>query len=329
MPRNRALFSLGGIILGSLFLLNCKHSAIQFTAIGPIEHPSDNPFSTTKIALGRALFFDPRLSRTNSVSCATCHIPELAFTDGKTVSEGVEGRKTMRNSPSILNAAFLKTVMFDAHLPTLEMQVIVPIQEHTEMDMNMQELIAKLRQIPEYANASESIFQRPFDAFVLSRAIAAFERTLVSTNSRFDRYYFDGQQTALTKSEVKGWKLFSGKLHCIRCHPAPFFTTFQAENNGLYAEYPIDKGRFRVSDDSTDIGKFKIPSLRNVELTAPYMHDGSLATLWDVIQHYEQGGSGHTNQSPILEPFKLSTQEKVDLRNFLQTLTDTTYLKDF
>ena len=320
------LFFVLFLLLGSL-LYKCKEvSVINYPV--EIRFPKENPISKTKVELGRMLFFDKRLSSDNTVSCANCHNPSFAFTDRLKKSQGVNQLSTQRNSPSILNSAFLETVMFDAHLPTLEMQVIVPIQEHTEMNMNMKELIPKLKAIPEYQQMAKEVFNREFDAWVLTRSISAFERTLISLNSRFDRYQ-KGDINALNKEEVKGWKLFSDKLYCVSCHPAPYFTTHKAANNGLYKDYGEDKGRFRIFNDSSDIGMFKTPSLRNIELTYPYMHDGSISKLEDVISHYENGGMQHKNQDPIIKPFKINSKEKKQLVAFLKCLTDTTYLERF
>lgn len=322
------LFTIGTFLM-SLFLTRCKTNHGEFSAIGPVMSPADNPMSLEKVELGRKLFFDKRLSIDETVSCATCHVPEFAFTDRKKVSEGVKGRKTERNSPTLLNAGYLPTVMFDAHLESLEMQVIVPIQEHVEMDMKMSELIKRLRGIKEYSEAAKEIFNREFDAFVLTRSISAFQRTLLSVNSRFDQFAYGNKPNAINAQEKRGWKLFSEKLFCTSCHPAPHFTTFKAENNGLYSDYGSDKGRFRIHHDSNDIGKFKVPTLRNVELTFPYMHDGSKTSLDQVIDHYMAGGAEHWNKNKVIKPFNLSTREKIELISFLRTLTDTSYMKDF
>ena len=320
-------------ILSSVFifliLLVCCRSGVENKSLISLNNStSDEAFSNEKIALGKQLFFDKRLSRTNSVSCASCHVPSFAFTDRKTLSEGVEGRKTTRNAPSILNAKFLRTIMFDAHITSLEQQVIVPIQEHQEMDMKMGELIQKLKSIPYYSEAAKKYYGREFDPFVLTRSISSFERTLLSMNSRFDQY-INGDKSKLSKDEVKGFKLFSEKLYCVKCHPVGNFTTFNAENNGLYGDYASDKGRFRIFNDSNDIGKFKVPSLRNIELTYPYMHDGSLESLEDVLTHYERGGKDHFNKSKIIQPFKLLSKEKKQLILFLKSLTDTSYMLEF
>jgi cytochrome c peroxidase len=318
-------------LFSSLLFYTCK-SVIQtdLNKNFSVPFPSDNPTTDEKAELGRKLFFDKRLSLDGSISCATCHDPRKAFTDQLTTSRGINGQFTERNSPSLLNSGFLKTAMFDAHLQTLELQVIVPIQEKTEMGHNMKELIPQLRAIPEYQEAAKKIFNRDFDAFVLTRSISAFERTLVSMNSKYDQF-IRGDKNALSRDEKAGMKLFFEKLYCTQCHPAPYFTTFIAENNGLYNNYePIaDKGRFRIHLDSNDIGKFKVPSLRNIELTFPYMHDGSMKTLKDVIAHYAKGGNKHQKQNKVIIPFSLNENEQKQLIAFLRSLTDTSYLKKF
>lgn len=289
--------------------------------------PSDNPMSKDKIALGRKLFFDKSLSRDESISCATCHIPEYAFTDRKKVSNGVAGGLTERNSPSLLNIGYSPTLMADAHITSLEMQSIVPIQEHVEMDMKMGDLVKRLKN--KYNKEAIKIFNREFDAFVITRALSAFERTLISNQSRFDDFYYKKKNNALNKDEIAGWKLFSEKLYCIQCHQLPFFTTYKAENNGLYADYGHDNGRFRIHTDSLDIGKFKVPTLRNIELSFPYMHDGSMQNLEEIIDHYAKGAARHWNQSKIIQPFEINELEKKQLVLFLKSLTDTSYMKDF
>lgn len=309
-----------------LSLLKCK-SPLDLNAGIVVPTPSDNLQTAEKIELGRKLFFDKRLSIDGTVSCATCHKPGKAFTDQLPVSEGIRGQHTERNAPSILNAAFLKTAMFDAHLETLELQVIVPIQEKTEMGHNMKDLMKILRADPEYQKAAQEIFHRDFDAWVLTRSISAYERSLISMNARFDQYQ-KGNQHAMNATEKAGWKLFSETLYCTKCHPAPYFTTYVAENNGLYASYEgkNDQGRFRIHHDSLDIGKFKVPSLRNLPLTFPYMHDGSLATIDEVLDHYVKGGNGHPLQNKTIVPFTLSPQERKQLKAFFNTLIDVSYL---
>lgn len=296
----------------------------------PIPYPKDNPVNSDKIALGEKLFFDKRLSKDNSISCASCHKPSLAFSDGRKVSVGVNGGLTERNAPTLLNVGYQKTLMFDAHISSLELQAIVPIQEHVEMDMSMIDLINKLKDDSFYAGEAKRLFNRTFDAYVLTRSLATFQRSLISQNAPFDRFYRDKQLNAISKSAKSGWNLFSGRLNCVSCHPPPFFTHFKAENNGLYSRYDqTDKGRFRIFNDSSDIGKFKVPTLRNIELTFPYMHDGSMRSLEDVLQHYEKGGNKHPLQHPSIKPVRLSEKEKANLLAFFRTLTDTSYMTRF
>ena len=313
------------IVLGFL-ALRCGSSQ-DLNAFVSIPTPPDNPQNAAKIALGRKLFFDTRLSLDGTVSCATCHDPRKAFTDNLAKSKGINGQLSERNAPSLLNAAFLKTAMFDAHLQTLELQVIVPIQEPVEMGHNMKNLLKQLRQIPEYQAAAKAIFGRDFDAWVLTRSISAFERSLLSMNAPFDQY-LAGNKKAMSKDQLAGWRIFSEDLYCIKCHPAPYFTTYEASNNGLYANYEgkTDQGRFRIHHDSSDIGKFKVPSLRNLPLTYPYMHDGSLQTIADVLAHYQKGGAGHPLQDQQIVAFNLSGKEKQQLTAFFNALVDTSYL---
>ena len=316
----------GGVVI-LLFLVQCRpESNFEFSPLGEVVHPQDNPSSEDKIELGKKLFFDSRLSSNQTISCASCHIPKFAFTDRLPVSIGVGGGKTVRNSPSILNAGHLKTLMFDAHIKSLEEQVIVPIQEHVEMNISVGELVDRLKNIPEYQDAAKKIFNREFDAWVLTRSLACFERSLISDDSKFDQYMYKQDHSVMSSSELNGWKIFSEKLYCTDCHPAPHFTNFLAENNGVYEDYGQDKGRFRIKGDTLDIGRFKVPSLRNVALTFPYMHDGSMKTLREVIEHYEVGGKSHFNKSNSIKPFTLTDSEKVDLENFLRSLSDTSYL---
>lgn len=317
-----------GISLGVLLLSTTCAEQLGDLTLGPVPSPADNELTVEKIALGKQLFFDKRLSRDNTIACATCHHPEKAFTDGLTKSRGIDNQETMRNAPTLLNAAYLPRVMFDGELKTLEMQVTVPIQEHTEMDQDMKELLRELRQDPEYVAAAKRIYDREFDPWVLSRSLAAFQRSLISQNSRFDRYW-KGDKRALNANERVGYKLFSEKLHCASCHPAPHFTTYQVANNGLYSDYGADNGRFRITLKEADKGFFKIPTLRNILLTAPYMHDGSKSSLDAVLKHYESGGAGHVNQSPSIKPFTLNEKERQQLKAFLGSLTDTSYMKSF
>ncbi len=316
------------LALVSLFFVKCNLSKpVSLQPLGEAAFPADNETNAAKIALGKEFFFDKRLSLDESVSCAVCHKPGLAFTDGLKVSEGIMGRMSNRNSPSLLNAAYLPKLMFDGELTTLEMQSIVPIQEHNEMGMDMKLLMERLKAVPEYQEAARKIFNRDMDVWVLTRSLAAYQRSLISDNSPFDQFYYGKKNMAISASAKRGWKLFSEKLYCTSCHPAPHFTTYKVENNGLYTDYGADNGRFRINNDSTEMGKFKIPSLRNIEITGPYMHDGSMETLYDVLDHYCKGGKKHVNQNMIIQPFTLTKREKDDLVNFLNSLTDMSFME--
>ena len=308
-----------------LFLLfYCKSDTDTVSLLSPISVPKDNLQTVEKIKFGKQLFFDKRLSLDNSVSCATCHVPELAFTDGQKLSAGIHNRLAMRNAPTLLNVAYQKTLMFDGEVPNLEMQVLVPLKDSAEMGNQMKELIQKLRAIPKYQNQAQKIFKRDFDAYVLTRALASFQRYILSDDSPFDSY-FNGNKNSISKSAERGWILFSEKIYCTKCHVPPHFTNFTTENNGLYATYEdkFDKGRFRINGDSSEIGSFKVPVLRNISQTAPYMHDGSISNLTKVLDHYSKGGKGHFNQSKIIAPFTLSNQEKIDLLEFFKSLSGT------
>lgn len=282
----------------------------------------------TKEELGRRLFFDKRLSKDASISCADCHRPELAFTDGKTKSVGVGGREAFRNSPTLLNLKDANAFMFDAHIQTLEEQAIVPIQDANEMNHRMGDLIKRLQSIPEYARAAKELYNRTFDAWVLTRSLAAFERTLISDNSAFDAYLKGEKHSGWNENAEKGWQLFK-KMECIACHQLPNFTNNEARNNGLYADYQKDQGKFRINGDSAMIGAFKVPSLRNSSLTAPYMHDGSIPNLESVIDHYVSGGSAHANKDQLITKRSITAEEQFFLISFLHSLTDTSYMVNY
>ena len=306
-----------------LLIYGCESQGGTDFYLGEMPIPSDNPMTTEKIELGRQLFFDKRLSPDNSVSCSTCHQPNKAFTDGLMISKGFHNRMAMRNAPTLLNVGFLKKLMFDGEVPNLEMQVLVPLKDSAEMANDMRLLISKLNKIPKYNKQAKQIFQRDFDAYVLTRSLASFQRSLISDHTPYDQYV-KGDRKAMSLSAIRGYKLFTEKLYCTKCHTPPFFTNFKVENNGLYADYTniSDKGRFRIHGDSSEIGMFKVPTLRNISRTFPYMHDGSIVSLDEVIEHYVKGGSHSPFQSKTILPFQISVREKNDLIEFLKALSD-------
>lgn len=285
----------------------------------PMPYPEDNAPSKDRITLGERLFFDKRLSRTSTVSCASCHSPSLAFADTLPVSPGVEGRLGTRNAPSLFNVGYQPYFLREGGVPTLEMQVLVPIQEHAEFDENILTVAERLRADPELAQLSTRAYARELDPYVITRALAAFERTLVSGTASYDRFV-SGNTTSMSTSAQRGMRLFFGtRTNCSSCHGGFLFTFHGFENNGLYENY-ADPGRFRLTGNESDRAVFKVPSLRNVSVTAPYMHDGSLRTLRAVLQHYNSGGASHPNKSSLIRPLGLTPDELLDLEEFLQCL---------
>lgn len=287
----------------------------------PLPVPDDNPLTTASVQLGKALFFEPRLSRDGSIACSSCHRPELAFSDGLPKSVGIEGRLGQRNTPSLGNVAYHPKLFRDGGLPSLEMQALSPILEAHEMDHDVHAAAALLRDEPPYAELSRRAYDRPLDAWVITRALASYQRTLVSGWSRWDRW-MQGDSTALTASEKRGRALFnSSALNCGACHSGFDLSDHGYHNIGLYAEY-ADPGRGRITLDPADEGKFKTPGLRNVARTAPYMHDGSVATLEEVLDHFASGGRPHANRDAAMRTFVLDEGQKADLIAFLHALTD-------
>lgn len=290
--------------------------------------PPDNVLTRSRVDLGRRLFFDPLLSADSTRSCASCHDPRRAFSDSTSISLGIEQRPGVRNTPSLGNVAYQHRLLREGSVPTLEMQVLVPIQEHNEFDFNILRIADRLRQMPDYIDLSTRAYARPPDAFVITRALAAYQRTLLSGDSPFDQWLFQGKNAVLGESAQRGYALFqSQRLGCTGCHNGFLLTNQAYENNGLYLVYP-DSGRMRLTGLEADRGRFKVPSLRNVAVTAPYMHDGSLPTLDAVLTHYQSGGQPHPNRSALLRAFPLTPEERADLLAFLRSLTDETFLRE-
>ena len=295
------------------------------------DWPIDNEFSVARAELGRKLFYDPILSVDSTKSCSSCHDSHKAFSDSIALSVGVQGRLGTRNAPSLANVAYQPYLLREGGVPTLEMQVGVPIQEHNEFDFNIVKIAERLQRSSLYTEMSLKAYNRTPDAFVITRALGNFQRLLLSGNSRYDQFTFQGKTEVLNASEKRGIELFnSERLGCQSCHSGFLFTNFGFANNGLYEEY-ADIGRMRLTDLSSDNALFKIPSLRNIEITGPYMFDGSLSTLEEVIAHYQSGGKKHPNKSLLLKPFSLTDQERTDLIAFLKSLTDHEFIqnKDF
>ncbi len=293
-----------------------------------IEVPEDNAFSPERWALGKRLFYDPVMSVDSTVSCASCHRPNLAFSDNRAMSPGVAGRPGVRNSPSLANVAYQPYFTREGGVPTLEMQILVPIQEHNEFDFNIVLLAERLAQDASYVEQAAAAYGRQPDPFVITRALACFERSLLSGNSPFDQFEYQNRKTALSREALRGMDLFySDRTNCSVCHSGFNFSNYAFENNGLYDVY-ADPGRFRLTGDTSDMALFKVPGLRNVAVTGPYMHDGTFERLMDVIEHYNQGGKAHPHRSPLIRPLQLTEQEKADLVQFLEALTDESFIKN-
>lgn len=281
----------------------------------------DNPLTQASVALGKLLFFDKRLSRDATISCGSCHFPELAFSDTLPRSLGVDGQPGMRNAPPLINLAWHDSYFRDGGVPNMEQQVIAPVHDPVEMDYSISRAAAALRFQEPYATLSMKAYGRQMDSWVLTRAIANYERTLVSGWSRWDRW-MQGETAALTESEQRGWQLFSSpELNCTACHGGFDLSDHAFHNVGQYLSYD-DPGRERITLNPSDIGKFKTPTLRNIARTAPYMHDGSMASLEEVIDHFASGGLPHANRDPEMRTFALTTEDRADLIAFLRALND-------
>ncbi|MBK8847390.1 MAG: cytochrome-c peroxidase [Bacteroidetes bacterium] len=262
------------------------------------------------------------LSRDNTISCSSCHHTDKKFTDGVQFSLGIDSNRTTRNSMTILNTAYQPYMFWDGGVPSLEQQVLAPIENPLEMDFDINQVVARLNKHPDYPSLFQKAYNQPPSVYTLTRAIACYERTLFTGKSRYDDYLYDKNTAALTPSEINGMNIFfAEKGECFHCHGQYNFTDYSFKNNGVYLNY-VDSGRARITLQQADVGKFKVPSLRNIELTAPYMHDGSMATLKDVVEHYNSGGHPHPNKSGLILPLNLTVQEKQDLVNFLKALTD-------
>lgn len=285
--------------------------------------PKDNPLTKKKVELGHLLFFDKRLSKDNSISCSTCHIPSLAFTDGQPVSTGVSRLQGGRSAPTSINRGFSEVQFWDGRAPTLEDQSVGPLTnpvEHGFADNDA--VVAKLNTIEGY----KKLFKDAFGAKTITiqqvgKAIASFQRTLISGNSPFDRFDYDGEEKAISESAKRGKKLFFGKARCNLCHMGTNFSDEQFHNIGIGWEgEAVDVGRYHVTKDKKDIGAFKTPTLREISRTAPYMHDGRFATLREVVDHYNGGGVKNPFQDNQIIPLKLTESEKQDLVEMLRTL---------
>lgn len=293
-----------------------------------MDIPADNQLTEARVQLGRKLFYEPLLSVDSTVSCGTCHTPERAFSENRAVSEGVNGALGFRNAPTLANIGYATSFFHDGGVPTLELQAQQPVFSETEMNFTIAGFLERIANDPEYIQLFDEAYGRAPDAFGISRALASFQRTFISSRSRFDRFYYEGDEQALNEAEQRGMEVFfSAETQCATCHAPPLFTDLEFYNIGLYEVY-ADSGRARITRLSGDRGKFKTPTLRNIALTAPYMHNGSMAELSEVVAHFNMGGVGHPLQSGNVKPLGLSPQEQEDLIAFLHSLTDESFVQN-
>jgi cytochrome c peroxidase len=313
---------LAATVCGSLHALQPVRVPLGLDAYVPV--PEDNALTPGKVALGRALFFDTRLSADGSVSCAGCHDPARAFTDGRAKSVGVFGRMGTRSAPALINRAYGAAFFWDGRAPSLEAQVLEPLDNPDELGAGRDAVVARLGSLPEYGRAFNAVFGRSMTASNLGQALASYVRSILSGNAPVDRYT-SGEIGALTAEERDGLRVFRGKGNCVSCHFGPTFTDERFHNTGVAwrSGSVTDDGRFVASGRPEDRGAFKTPTLREVSRTAPYMHDGSTATLAEVIDFYDRGGIANPHRDVELRPLHLVPAEKQALEAFLRALSGT------
>lgn len=320
----------GGALLTFLIVSGCAVQSGGGPYAGAIPRgldrhrpvPEHNPLSAAKIDLGRRLFFDAGLSRDGTRACASCHVPERAFTDGRPVSVGVFGRIGRRNVPTLVNRAYGIAFFWDGRTSTLEEQVLRPIEDPLEMAMTRDEVVMKLDGRPEYRERFRRVFGRRPNIDDLARALASYVRTVLSGNAPFDAgRYGDGE--TLPPAAARGLALFRGKANCRACHVGPNFTDEQFHNTGVaWRDGALaDEGRAAVTGVAAHRGAFKTPTLREVARTAPYMHDGSIGSLPQVLEFYDAGGRPNPNLDGAIHPLGLTSDERADLVTFLEHLS--------
>lgn len=329
-----------------LFIVGCSknevikeqiESFLGFKKPGNFPEPeynlAANPITKAGFELGRALFYEPRFSRDNSISCGSCHIQSAAFTHhGHDVSHGIEDRLGKRNSPAIMNLAWRKTFMWDGGVFDLDLQPIAPITAHEEMDETVDRVLVKLKAMPKYTSLFKAAFgKEEINTARTMKALSQFMLMCISSNSKYDKVMRGEDKQVFTAEEEQGFGLF--KQHCASCHKAPLFTDESFRNNGIGVGSVDDLGRYEITSNDADKYKFKVPSLRNLKYTAPYMHDGRFFSLKGILDHY----ASEVQQSPNLDPLlqqngrlgiQLSEADKTYLLAFLNTLNDETFIKD-
>lgn len=336
MSKKKGLFLMVGILGLSLLLTACGSTSAPtggttakldpkavFQPLGEMPIPADNPMTPEKIELGKMLYFDKRLSGDDTLSCASCHEPAKGWSDNRKTFLGFQGHSGHRNSPTIINSGYLSSQFWDGRAMTLEEQALGPIQSEVEMNLPLDEMVVKLNAVPEYVERFEQVFgPDSINPENVAKAIAAFERTVVINDSDFDKY-LAGDDSALSQEAKRGLDLFVGKAGCVNCHNGPSLTDNNFYNIGIINDPAVDQGRAEFTLNPEDKDKFKTPALRGIGHTAPYMHDGSLQTLADVVEYFNKGGDNHPQRNPLIQPLNLTDQEKADLVAFLESLSGT------
>ncbi len=308
------------------YIARAGHASLQVWLLPATPpYPEGNKPTPARVQLGKMLYFDPRLSGDGNMSCATCHNPLFGWSDGLPTAKGVKSKVLGRASPTIINTAYNSIQMWDGRKKSLEDQAMGPMEATVEMNMNIDRLFKWLNSSQGYKAAFAKAYPgEGINARTLSMAIASFERTVISNDSAFDRWV-KGDKRAMTRQQVRGFRIFvdRDKGNCATCHMAPNFTDDGFHNVGLasFGDENPDVGRFAQRPMRLMKGAFKTPTLRDIELTAPYFHDGSAATLMEVVEHYVKGGEVTTNLSPNLKKLDLNEQEKQDLVAFMLALT--------
>jgi cytochrome c peroxidase len=284
----------------------------------PVPVPEDNPMTPEKVELGKQLYFDTRLSCDNTVSCASCHDPKKGWSNGASVATGVRSQTGGRSAPTIINSCYADLQFWDGRAHRLEGQALGPIANPIEMDHKLEDCVTKLNLIPGYKQQFQKVFGTDVTPENIAKAIASFERTVLSGNAPFDKFKA-GDTSALSEAAQRGLKLFTGKARCSACHSGPNFTDQAFHNIGVGMDKPKpDLGRYEVSKQVGDKGSFKTPTLREIARHAPYMHDGNLKTLEEVIDYYDKGGIQNPQLDEEIAPLKLTAQEKADLVTFMK-----------
>jgi len=312
---------IGIMILGLSRPLWAQDSSAAIGPLPKVPIPASNLEYQAKVELGQQLYFDNRLSGDNTRSCAFCHVPGSGFTTHTPQGIGMKGLLG-RNNPTVYNTAYNTFLFWDGRAGSLEEQALGPIQNPAEMNQNLKDLTAELSAVPGYVEEFKKVYGTAVNVQGIAEAIAAFERTIISTNSAFDKF-MAGDSKAMNGSAQRGMKILQGKGRCVLCHNGPNFTDNKFHNLGVPQAGPLkeDLGRYNITKRDADRGAFKTPTLRSVEETGPYMHDGVFKTLEEVVEFYNGGGGKNPHLDPLILPLNLTDQEKKDLVEFLKALT--------